>query len=56
VPEKSNSINKIIHKTLIGNDKKCFLSSKSAFTVIMISEGSCDTEDWNNDAENSALP
>ncbi len=20
----------------------------------MISEGSCDTEDWNNDAENSA--
>jgi len=22
----------------------------------MISEGSCDTEDWNNDAENSALP
>ncbi len=22
----------------------------------MISEGSCDTEDWGNDAENSALP
>ncbi len=21
----------------------------------MISEGSCDTEDWDNDAENSAL-
>ncbi len=21
----------------------------------MISEGSCDTEDWRNDAENSAL-
>jgi len=21
----------------------------------MISEGSCDTEDWNNDAENSTL-
>jgi len=21
-----------------------------------ISEGSCDTEDWNNDTENSALP
>ncbi len=21
----------------------------------MISEGSCDTEDWNNDAENTAL-
>ena len=23
--------------------------------VRMISEGSCDTEDWSNDAENSAL-
>jgi len=22
----------------------------------MLSEGSCDTEDWSNDAENSALP
>ncbi len=22
----------------------------------MISEGSCDTEEWSNDAENSALP
>jgi len=22
----------------------------------MISEGSCDTEDWSNDAENVALP
>ncbi len=22
----------------------------------MISEGSCDTEDWSNDAENTALP
>ncbi len=24
--------------------------------IRMFSEGSCDTEDWNNDAENSALP
>ncbi len=23
--------------------------------IIMISEGSCDTEDWRNDAENTAL-
>ncbi len=23
--------------------------------IIMISEGSCDPEDWSNDAENSAL-
>jgi len=24
--------------------------------IKMISEGSCDTEDWSKDAENSALP
>ncbi len=24
--------------------------------IRMISEGSCDTEDWSTDAENSALP
>ncbi len=24
--------------------------------IRMISEGSCDTEDWSNDAENSTLP
>ncbi len=24
--------------------------------IRMTSEGSCDTEDWSNDAENSALP
>ncbi len=34
----------------IDNNKKCFLSSNS-----VISEGSRDTEDWSNDAENSAL-
>jgi len=33
--------------------KNVLLSSKSAFK--MISEGSCDTEDWSNDPENSAL-
>ncbi len=37
------------------------LSSTTVSTLIliqhikMISEGSCDTEDWSNDAENSAL-
>ncbi len=30
------------------NNKKCFLNSKP--------ERSCDTEDWRNDAEKSALP
>ncbi len=24
--------------------------------ITMISEGSCDTEDWSNNAENTALP
>ncbi len=37
----------------IDNNKKCNLSTKSH--VIMISEGSCDTENWRNDAECSAL-
>ncbi len=35
----------------IDNNQKCYLSSN----IRMISEGSCDTEDWNNDAENPAL-
>ncbi len=30
---------------------KCLFGTKS-----VISEGSCDSEDWSNDAENSALP
>ncbi len=37
----------------IDNIKKCFLSSKQH--IIIISEGSCDTEGWSNDAENLAL-
>jgi len=35
----------------IDDNHKCFLSSKSS----MISEGSCDIENWSNDAENFAL-
>ncbi len=33
------------------NNKKCFLRMH----IRMISEESCDTEDWSNDAESSAL-
>ncbi len=33
--------------------KKCFFSSNQ--NIRMSSEGSCDTEDWSNDAENSDL-
>jgi len=29
------------------------VSSAPNLNIIMISEGSCDTEDWSNDAENS---
>ncbi len=25
-------------------------------SILVISEGSCETEDWSNDTENSALP
>ncbi len=41
--------------------QKIILISTTVSTLIitqhirMISEGSCDTEDWSNDAENSAL-
>ncbi len=31
------------------------LSLAANHHIRMISEGSCDTEDWSNDAENSAL-
>ncbi len=31
------------------------VSSAANQNIRMISEGSCDTEDWSNDAENSAL-
>ncbi len=36
------------------DNNKCFLSTNQH--IRMISEGSCDTGDWSNDAENSALP
>ncbi len=35
----------------IDNDQKCLLN----LHIRMISEGSCDTNYWSNDAENSAL-
>ncbi len=35
------------------NNKKCFWAANQH--TGMISKGSCDTEDWSNDAENSAL-
>ncbi len=37
----------------IDNNQKCFLSSKSAYYNDFWR--SCDTEDWSNDAENSAF-
>ncbi len=44
----------------IDNNKKCFLIKKYIYAsnqhITLISEGSCDTEDWSNDAKNSALP
>ncbi len=37
----------------IDNNQKCFLSSKSAYYYDFWR--SCDTEDWSNNAENTAL-
>jgi len=34
---------------------KCILSSTANHHIRMISEGTCDTEDWSNDTENSAF-
>ncbi len=39
----------------IDNNKKCFLSSRSVYENDFWRIMSCDTEDWSNDAENSAL-
>ncbi len=39
--------------TVFNIDKQCFLSSESAYYYDFWR--SCDTEDWSNDAENSAL-
>ncbi len=37
----------------IVNNNNCFWAANQH--IRMISEGSCDTEDWSNDAENSAF-
>jgi len=40
-------------------DKSCFQHNKKCFPnqpIMTISEGSGDTEDWSNDAENLVLP
>ncbi len=43
----------LISSTTVFNiDKKCFLSNQY---IRIISEGSRDSEDWSNDAGNSAL-
>ncbi len=38
----------------IDHNEKCFVSWAANQHIRMISEGSCDTEDWSNDAENFA--
>ncbi len=42
---------KILSSFNINNNEKCFSNQQ----IRIISERSCDTEDWSNDAENSAL-
>ncbi len=64
---KNDILNKCCSsKSPVENESK-ILSSTNVFNIDdniywaqnqyirIISEGSCDTEDWNNDAENSAL-
>jgi len=53
------SIHQIILKKMyttvfnIDNNNKCFLDHQ--ILTLLISGGSCDTEDWSNDAEHSDL-
>ncbi len=53
-PEKSHNFHKNIkpHKCL---QYWLNVSWAENLNIILISEGSCDTEDWSTDAENSAL-
>ncbi len=50
LPQKYEAAKLLIN---IDNNQKCFLAANQH--IRMRSEGSCDTEDWSNDAENSAL-
>ncbi len=50
-PEKNEATQLFSTLIIIRN-----ISSEANQNIRMISEGSCDTEDWSNDAENSALP
>ncbi len=49
-------LTKILSSTTVFNNdnNKMFFKQKNQH-IRMISEGSCDTEDWSNDAENTAL-
>ncbi len=46
---------KITQKYIFNIDTIQNISWAANQHIRMISEGSCDTEDWSNDAENSAL-
>ncbi len=46
---------KKMYSTVLNIDNNNNVSWAANQHIIMISEGSCDTEDWSNDAENTAL-
>ncbi len=48
-------LKKFIKNNIFHIDKKQ-ISLAQKQHIRMISEGSCDTEDWSNNTENSALP
>ncbi len=55
--KQHNSSTLIVVRTIINNWAPEIIDNNWAANqhIRMISEGSCDTEDWSNDAENSAL-
>jgi len=57
-PKKYHGFHKNIKQHMvfnIENNKKCYLTNwPSNQHIIIISEGSCDSENWSNDDENDA--
>jgi len=51
-PEKKHHFNTNMNQHCFQH----FVFLSSNYLIRMISEGSCETDDWSNDAENSAFP
>ncbi len=48
-------LSSVMHSSVFNTDNYKKMSPEQQICILEISEGSWDFEDWNNDAENSAL-